>query len=223
MSRRAKVRVVTGLVPIPLHPRSGKEYADLGDRLKSALGDRPIAVYYQPVDECWLHAFLEKLPFEPTWSKGDNPGKNSWQYHVVNHEKFQWLERAANDDQESDSFVWLDYGIMRLPGVDGGTINDFLDKIKKNDFAIPGCWPPGQFADDLPCWRFCGSVFIVPRADIRPLNKVLQAVTRLSIRSTQNVTWEVNSLAHAEATGKLQNLRWYPADHNARMFTGYDP
>lgn len=221
MGRRAKVRVVTGLVPIPLHPRSGAEYAELGDKLKGALAERPLAAFYHTLEECWLHSFLAKLPFEPTWSKGDNPSKNSWQYHVVQHQKFQWLERAANDDQESDSFVWLDYGIMRLPGVDGGILTDFLDKIKKNDYAIPGCWPRQPFTDDHPCWRFCGSMFVVPRQDIKPLNRVLQAVTRLFIRSTQNVTWEVNSLAHAEATDKLTNLRWYPADHNARMFTGY--
>ena len=221
MARRPKVRVISGLVPIPEHTRSIKEYVALGEKLRTVMADRSIGVFYSAIEPCWLYEFLKKLPFEPTWSKGDNPAKNSWQYHVVQHQKFQWLEQAANDDQESDTFVWLDYGIMRLPGVDGGILTDFLDKIKKNDFAIPGCWPRTQFNDESPCWRFCGSMMVVPRADIRPLNSVVKAVTRLYIRAMQNVTWEVNDLAHAEDTSKLTNLRWYSADHNARMFTGY--
>ncbi len=45
MSKKAKVKVVTGFVEIPNHPRKTEEYVELGQRLKGALGVRPIQAF----------------------------------------------------------------------------------------------------------------------------------------------------------------------------------
>ena len=125
-------------------------------------------------------------------------------------------------DQEADTFVWLDYGIMHLPGMNGDYLTTFLDKIVKNDFAIPGCWPQCEMDESrIPCWRFCGSMLIVPRKDIDNLAKAFKAVTRMFIRSMKKVSFEVNMLALVEQTN-IPNLRWYEADHNVTMFTNYE-
>jgi hypothetical protein len=225
MAKRAQVKVVTGFVQIPNHPRKEEEYVELGNRLKSAMGVRPLQAFYYDVKDLWLTQFLERLPpMEPPlkWATYDNPAKNSLEYHCVQHQKVEWLATAANMDQESDTFVWVDYGIMRLPGMNGDYLTSFLDRIVKNDFAIPGCWPIGEVPVDNPCWRFCGSVLIVPRKDIDNLTKAFKAVTRTFIRSMKKVSFEVNMLALVEQTN-IPNLRWYEADHNPRMFTGYEP
>ncbi len=116
MSKKAKIKVVTGFVQIPNHPRKEEIYVDWGNRLKGALGVRPIQAFYYDVKDLWLTQFLERLPpMEPplNWAKSDNPAKNSLEYHAVQHQKIEWLATAANMDQNADTFVWMDYGIMQ--------------------------------------------------------------------------------------------------------------
>jgi hypothetical protein len=154
-------------------------------------------------------------------SQGDNPAKNSMEYHAVQHNKLQWLEQALQYDTEADVFVWLDYGCMRLPGFDSNTLQEFLRRVRKNDLAIPGCWEKRDVVDYYPCWRFCGTALVVPRADVMPLNKAFKAVTRTRVRTMRNVSWEVNDLAVMELLHVGPSIRWYQADHNASMLTGY--
>ena len=226
MGKRAKVQVVTGFCEIPNHTRTTETYVELGNRLKGAMGVRSIQAFYYDIQDLWLTQFLQKLPpMEPPlkWAKSDNPAKNTLEYHCVQHQKVEWLAQAANMNQDVDTFVWLDYGIMHLPGMNGDYLTSFLDRIVKQDFAIPGCWPPCEIDDwENPCWRFCGSMLIVPRHDIHNLTKTFKAITRTFIRSMKKVSFEVNMLALVEQT-HIPNLRWYAADHNVTMFTNYEP
>jgi hypothetical protein len=52
--------------------------------------------------------------------------------------------------------------------------------------------------------------------------ELIQAVTRLYVRSMKKVTWEVNMLARCEPMLQRVGLRWYQADHNTTQFTNYD-
>jgi len=217
---------VTAYVPIQGHTRTPEEYAKLGEQLRGALGDFQPAVFYDTIPGLWLTPFIEKLAAGGhviNHSQGDNPAKNSMEYHAVQHNKFEWLEKAALHDADADVFVWLDYGCMRLPGFDGTLLTEFLRRVRKNDLAIPGCWEEKEVTDYYPCWRFCGALFVVPRQDVFPLNKAFKAITRLYVRAMRNVTWEVNDLARMELAHVGPKIRWYPADHNATMLTGYEP
>lgn len=223
---RPKTCVVTGYVPIANHTRSPQEYFDLGQRLGHSLGDQLLQCYYERIPDCWLTKFLEKLPpMEPplAWAKGDNPKKNSLEYHVVQHQKIEWLWRAANFNQEPDTFIWMDYGIFSQPGFNADSLQAFLKRIRKNDFALPGCWAPvPDPMPEYPCWRFCGSLMIVPRHAIKPLDEIFKAATRTFVRATKKVTFEVNMLATCESMlKKAAGLRWYPADHNISMLENY--
>lgn len=220
---RAKVKVVTAYVPIAGHTRTPSEYAALGDQLRGALGDHKPAVFYDTIRDLWLTPFIENISrgHHITHSQGDNPAKNSMEYHAVQHNKLEWLEEAAKRDLDADTFIWLDYGCMRQPGFNKDLLTEFLRRVRKNDLAIPGCWEKKEVVDYYPCWRFCGTLFIVPREDIVPLNKAFKAVTRLYVRAMRNVTWEVNDLARMELAHVGPPIRWYDADHNARMLTGY--
>lgn len=212
------LKVVTGYVPITNHPRTPEEYGRLGEKLRQLKA--PVQPFYGNVTSCWLYQLIDKLPFTPQWAVSDNPKKNTLAYHCVNHQKFDWLYQASRLDTEADTFVWLDYGIMHVPGVTPAVINDFLDHVRKGDLAIPGCWPVGQIDDAHPCWRFCGGLMVVPREYVQPLKNLIQAIVMLHVNVTKVVTWEVNSLARAEQTGKVP-MRWYKADHDQTMFTNY--
>ena len=213
------VKVVTGYIPIKDFPRSAEEYGECGEKLRAIKA--PVQPFYGNVTSTWLYQMVEALPFFPTWAVADNRKKNTLAYHCVQHQKFQWLYEASRMDQDADTFVWLDYGMIGyVPGVTAAVINECLDRIKPDDLAIPGCWPVGEINDAFPCWRFCGGFMVVPREAVQPLKNLIQAVVMLHVNVTKRITFEVNSLARAEQTGKVP-IRWYQADHNETMFTGY--
>ena len=223
---KVKTKVVTGYVRLENHTRKPEEYRQLGERLSDALGDHPLEVFFhRDLRELWLTQFVEHLPpMKPplTWSKGDNPEKNSLEYHCIQHQKIAWLAKAADMDAEPDTFIWMDYGIFSQPGMSAEVIRSFLNRVRKNDFAFPGCWPKqADYSDDYPAWRFLGSLLIVPRAEMRRLVECFIAVTRLYIRLKGNVSWEVNTLARTEPYLQKCNFRWYEADHNASQMANY--
>jgi hypothetical protein len=211
-------KVVSGYVPIPQHPRTAAEYGALGEALFKPLAEAGVEakVYFDTVRDCWLHKHLP--PCSPAMA--DNPAKNTIAYHVTQHQKFGWLLKAAIECPHVDTFVWLDFGLIHVPGITPKLVLDFLGRIKKDDFAIPGCWTKEQMMlnDMFPCWRFCGGVLIVPRATVARLYKVIKANVLKHTRKTGVLSWEVNSLARTES--KL-SPRWYYADHNATLLENY--
>lgn len=223
---KCKVRVVTGYCRLEEHPRRPDEYYALGQKLGHSLGQQDLACYYERVGDLWLTKFLEKLPpLQPplTWAKADNPAKNSLEWHCIQHQKFAWLARAANEDQGSDTFVWLDYGLFSQPGMNADDLQAFLKRIRRNDFAMAGCWgPTPDPMDEYPCWRFLGSSMIVPRADTHRMFELVQAMTRTYVRAMKKVTFEINTLARIEPMLKKVGLRWFEADHNVTQFTRYE-
>lgn len=225
---KPQVCVVTGYIPILGHPRTAKEYGELGEMFKDLKHD--VYPFYDRVENTWLAHAIDKLkPGRPvTWSKGDNERKNSLDYHLVQHQKFRWLELATEWQPNYDTYVWIDYGIAHVPGVRPHIIDEMLSHVKQHDLAIPGCWE--RFdprveqtieSDYYPCWRFCGGVMVVPKYMVPHLFKAVRSVARLRLQLERKVTWEVNSLAQMERSLPTFPLRWYKADHDASLFTGY--
>lgn len=222
------VQVVTGYVPIIGHPRSAEEYGRLGEGVFGRLAGAgvPVKRYLETVEETWLWKYVSRAKTPPSHSVHDNPKKNTLAYHCVQHQKFGWLLKAAIDNPRPATYVWIDYGIGHVPGVDAHVIWDFLQKIKRGDLAIPGCHdldPQNVVVNDLwPCWRFCGGVIVVPRDRVHKLYKAIKGTALDHINERHNVEWEVNTMARAEMAGRLPRFRWYQADHNETMFTGYE-
>lgn len=206
-------------MPIKDHPRPVETYGELGEKLAQVRA-APIKAYYNSVQDCWLYRSLKTLDKIITHSEGDNPQKNTLAYHIVQHQKFQWLAQALQHNKEAKTFIWMDYGIFHQPGVTKEVVEDFLGRVRENDLAIPGCWDKGQISDAFPCWRFCGSMAIVPRQYVSALNSMLKSIVFGHINFTHNVTWEINGWAVLERAGVLP-IRWYKADHNETMFTNY--
>lgn len=214
--------IVTGYIPLKGHPRTAKEYGDLGEKIFKPLSAlHQVIPFYEKAEDTWLSKMVEARQLPTSHSAGDNPTKNTLAYHCVQHQKFAWLLKAMLKEKEADPLVWIDYGIGHVPGVDWKVINEMILKIQPNDFAIPGCWPSaGLLVNDFfPCWRFCGGLMVVPRSTIYLLYKVVKKSVEMHLEKTGNITWEVNTLARIEPW--LPFIRWYLADHNQTMFTNY--
>lgn len=220
-------QVVTGYIPIPKHTRTAAEYGEYGEKVFGPLAGAGVDIkrYMEQYQDTWLWKYISRAKVPPTHSAGDNGAKNTLAYMCVIHQKFGWLLKAAIENPKVDTFVWIDYGIGHVPGVTADVVWDFLQQVKPNDFAIPGCWPKGQAVlnDFMPCWRFCGGLMVVPRTHVHKLYKAIKGTALDHVNKTGNVTWEVNTMAEAEQNKKLPKLRWYQADHNETMFTAYPP
>lgn len=217
----AKVRIVTGYVPIPNHPRTAEEYGRLGERFKEITA-APIIPFYTALPQCWLWKAAWETP-NLTHSEGDNPAKNTIAYHAVNHQKTTWLMQASLYDDDADIFVWMDYGVFHLPGVTGAVIDEFIRKLDDKCIYIPGCWAePVIIYDDSPCWRFCGTVLVCPRKYCIKLDETMKRNVYSHVAKTKNISWEVNTWARVEKD-RILPIKWYRADHNEQLFTGFKP
>lgn len=214
-----KVKLVTGYVPIPNHPRGPAEYGELGERLSGV--PIPKKAFYGRLQDTWLAKFVNSLKFNPSVSEHDNPDKNSLAYHCVNHMKSTWLVQAANEDPDTDVFVWVDYGIFRLPGVCNKAIYEFFEKLDDRAIYAPGCWQQQVIESAYPCWRFCGSVIAVPRKLVDDFDYSCRVEARQHITKTRNVEWEVNTWSRVEAKHKLP-IHWYKADHDVTLFNNLE-
>lgn len=224
----AKIKLVTGFVPVPGHPRTPQEYHVLGARLDDVRVS--ISKSIISVEDCWLWQFVQDIP-NCTHSAHDNPRKNTMAYHASGHQKFEWLARAACLDSDPDIFIWIDYGIFHLGDITVEIIDKFLFYVSNSNYkeiSIPGCWTAQQMQEGLrasipdtePCWRFCGGLMIVPRALVFPLYSAARNDVEHHILKTRNASWDVNTLARLEMKQALP-IRWYQADHNKTMFTGF--
>lgn len=220
------VKIVTGYVEIPDHPRGATDYRALGADLMQAIDPHEAFVFDAPefkVQDTWLARWLHGAA-NITHSIADNAAKNTMAYHCVQHQKLEFLSYAAEADQHADQpadvYVWIDYGIMHVPGVTAAVIQKYLEKAQ--DFAhvtMPGCWLRKPDVEPAhPCWRFCGGLIAVPRPLIRQFFKLSRSIALAQINRTLNVEWEVNTLARVELTDQVPIL-WYKADHNETMFT----
>jgi len=219
------IGVVTGFVPIPNHPRPEAEYRQLGDRLLGAQVPQTDAVLMalrMDLKDCWLYQYLNWRGTEFTHSVSDNPRKNTPAYHIVQAQKSEFLLEAARSYRpDIDVYVWIDFGIYHLTGMNDQVLIDFLRQAKdEQSITIPGCWDRNyQYNDAHPMWRFCGGCMIVPRKDIIPFDTMWKAEYLGWLNKTNNLSWEVNTLARMELHGFP--IWHYKADHDHTIFTAY--
>lgn len=219
LSKTQKVCVVTGYVHVATNPRTEEEYRRLGSRLREAVGDK--ATFHQfecKVEDCWLWGPSQGA--RPAIAT--NPAKDTLEYHVVQHQKTLWLQQATELHPECNVFVWIDYGIFHQQGHSEEHVQAFLELAKQETgIAVPGCWDRNLDHDDEKVnWRFCGSVVVAHRSQVRALHQAVELIAKTRLLINKFVTWEVNDWARAEP---MLPIRWYRAGHDQTMFTGYNP
>lgn len=218
-----RMKVVTGYIDIPGHPRGANDYRALGAQLLDADLGCEVCVFDDPeqtVQGTWMNQYVHGMS-GLTHSVADNPEKNTEAYHCVQHQKFAWLSAAATLEP-ADVYVWIDYGILHVPGVTVPVIRKFLSRAGDYGQAVlmPGCWP--KYPDvptAIPCWRFCGGLISVPGPLMKSFVRLATGVASRHVAETKNLEWEVNTLARLELIDQIP-IHWYKADHDQTMFTG---
>ena len=212
--RPARACLVTGYVRLDLPNRSHDEYERLGRQLVGAAeaGGHLVNVFGGTVEDCW-HWHLSigaELPL-------GNPGKDSREFHAVQHQKTAWVKEAAKIT-DAEILVWMDYGLLHVPGITADMVPAFLERAAasapRDRVGMASIWGSPR---RIPDWRsvewWCaGGVFTVPRSMAFVWHDAI--VDRaLAIRAAGHVTWEVNTWATAWARWNNVVRPWI-CDHN---------
>lgn len=228
--------LVTGYCRLDASHRSHERFVELGNRLL-ALGLPTVAyleessafqvpatttVYRQSLTDCYLYDATRraKSPY-PT------DGKDTVDYMVVQHQKSAWLHDAL-DATVADLAVWVDLGILHVPGVTEEKILAFWERLSRSAtdrIALPSIWPltiESLIDYTRPAWYFAGGVVVMPRLLSLWFADRVKTYARRQIERTGLTTWEVNTWA-AVARDHLHRFAPYRANHDATIFDGYQP
>ncbi len=209
------VHLVSGYVPLTVTHRSEEEYYRLGENLHSLHVES--SIFFDTIEDCWMHHAIKGKGYEPRHAH--DLGKNTMEYHIVQHQKTTWMLRAALANPKDDVFVWMDYGIFHMPGFTQEKVLAFLQECEhETAIAIPGAWPKGQ--EGGPCWRFNGSILVCHRDYLAALDQRVRELAVFYAKYTKTVIWEVNTWDRVESEGELP-IRWYGATHDETMLTSY--
>lgn len=227
----APVRLVTGYVRLDAH-RPHSDYVALGNRLLSLPGpmtffcDHPgwfacgPSVEVAPAGTLWLLDVVKGSVFLPATN---NPTKDTLAYHAVQHQKTLWLLRAAAR-HPGDTLVWLDLGILHVPGITEDSIRRVAECtcLPGDAVTLASIWgPPGLSGIDPTriSWHCAGGVVACPSplADGWHSDCVREA-ERLYRRSNR-VTFEVNTWASVWQRS-IAGFAHYRCDHNGSLLDG---
>lgn len=228
--------LVTGYCRLNASHRGHDRFVELGNRLLS-IGLPTVAyleessafsvpstttVYRQSLQDCYLYDATRqaKSPFP-------EDGKDTVDYMVVQHQKSAWLHDAL-DATVADLAVWVDLGILHVPGVTEAKLVSFWERLCRaatDRIAMPSIWR--LTIDSLvdytrPAWYFAGGVVVMPRLLSLWFADRVETYARRQILRTGLTTWEVNTWA-AVARDHLHRFAPYKANHDGSIFDGYQP
>jgi hypothetical protein len=229
---RDAVRLVTGYVRLDNGNRSHADYAALGSSLLTR--DIPTTAFIDPIgtadiavgprvdvrptslDECWLYRTMRDAIIP-----AGNPRKDTIEYHAVQHQKSAWLA-AALAGCEEDFLVWIDFGLLHVPGVTARGIDRMVGAVTssapRDRITIASIWgPPGLMVDPgRIAWNCAGGVLVVPSIMAEWFDAEVRAAAEGLYRMQRRVTWEVNTWAMVW-TRHRERFAHYRCDHNASI------
>ena len=212
--RASRACLVTGYIRLDLPNRSHDEYERLGRQLVGAAkaGGHEVRTFGGKVEDCWHHNLSSGAEFP-----AGNPDKDTREFHAVQHQKTAWVVEAAKHT-DAEIIVWMDYGLLHVPGVTADMVPAFLERsaasAPRDRVGMASIWgPPSR----RPGWRsvewWCaGGVFTVPRSMAFAWHDGIVDIAT-EIRAARHVTWEVNTWAAAWARWNYVVRPWL-CDHN---------
>ena len=225
-----KVKAITGYFPaFPAKHLSEDQFRAHGKKLVDAIPDQ-IRVFGDgyTLKDCWAHRFLLQNPDLMPSDRNPAPDRFATPQDMVASniailQRFQWLKTAAASDPDVDVWVWLEYTVMKQPGVTAAVIQQFMRDVARSAhpyISIAGCWDKAPVDDGAICWRFCGSSWTCPWTLVDPLMKAVSAVVQLRTQMTGTISWDVNTWAFLELLNVVP-IRWYKGNHDQTQFTNY--
>ena len=227
-----KAKLVTGYIRLDSAHRSHESYVEFGNRLLG-LG-LPATVFHEvmygtihgvsgqdmlPAElwRCWLR-MLSKSPTVPP----GNPDKDTAEFLAVQAQKSRWICRAARDEDPDTLLVWVDFGILHVPGVTEEGIVRFFDRAARapvDRITAASIWGPPErdISPMSPAWHFAGGVLIVPAKLAGWFDTEVVRQADALLRREGMITWEVNYWASV-ALANPERFGWYACDHDGSLF-----
>jgi hypothetical protein len=127
------------------------------------------------------------------------------------------VDAAGPGMSDSEILVWMDYGLLHVPGITADMVPAFLDRAAglapRDRIGMASIWgEPFRIPDWRSVeWWCAGGVFTVPRSMAFAWHDAV--VDRaVAMRAAGHVTWEVNTWATAWASWNV--VRPWMCDHN---------
>lgn len=228
-----KVKAVTAYVPLQVKHLNREQYKELGDGLVDALGDKIKVFYDFPLNQCWLHKYMEEngyMDFPPATEVPSDRYETPFHMvmsNIVQHQRTTWAVMAAMQDPTVDCWVWLDYGVLKQGDFTGKRVTkqhiaDFVKKLEGYKemlhIPFPGIWEKGVPSDTGANWRFVGSTHIWPTQFLTRINSAYRGECAKFIERTQTVPIDLPVWQYVELNSGLPFLQ-YPANHDYTQFT----
>jgi hypothetical protein len=228
------VRIVTGYVRLD-GPRPHDEYVRLGNKLLACnvpitfFCDRPEQFDVgsnvetrQASRRFWLAEMIARNTPEgvvPRLPKTNNPAKDTLPFHIVQHQKTQWLAEAGVD-HPTEMLVWVDLGIFHVPGVTAEGVLSLVERAAKlpaRKVTLASIWGPPHtcvgFTEDGVSWFCAGGVAAVLGVDACLWHGRVAVQAEWLYGETHQVSFEVNTWAAAWAAHRTA-FHFYRCDHN---------
>lgn len=212
----ARACLVTGYIRLDLPNRSHDEYQRLGADLLTTPADVHRCVYGGVASACWHWRLSEgaTLPL-------GNAEKDTRAFHAVMHEKTAWVADAA-ERIAAEVFVWMDYGILHVPGITPALVTAFLEraawKAPRDRVGMASIWGGPPLITPVPhqvAWYCAGGVFTVPRHLALPWHQEVAAAA-VRMRNRGWATWEVNDWSDAWRQ-RPDLVKAWRCDHDAAL------
>lgn len=224
--------LVTGYLRLDLPNRSHGDYVALGESLLAAAGspavvftDAAVTVYRRPstgptllptrLEDCWHWQLSAGADFP-----AGNPQKDTRAFHAAQHEKTAWVATAA-EHTDAEILVWMDYGLIHVPGVTVDAVRAFLARAAtqapRDRVGMASIWGPPAAVPSWATvgWWCAGGVFTVPRHLARQWHEAV-VERAVGLRSRGFCTWEVNDWAAAWLLHPYLVRSW-ACDHDASI------
>lgn len=230
--------IVTGYIPLPGHPKS-ERYLELGQRLLNlglptdayvgtSVADKlttgPMTRLLPAAQQdCWAWKLVEK--YKPSLPPTNNPTKDTAAFHEVQLQKSRWLASSACGS--ATLYIWVDFGILHIPGLTEDHILKFYDKVCQADpvkIGMPSIWALTTSAVipyERPNWFCAGGLLIMPDHLSGWFDAMVTNRTEKYIASSGKLTWEVNVWASILRDHPDMFHTWQ-CDHNETMFSGFN-
>ena len=225
--------MVTGYVRLDLRNRPHADFLRLGNEMLS-LGVPMTAFIESAAAEgftaapgvevrdttlagCWLARAVPDAAIPP-----GNPDKDTFAFHVVQHEKSAWIAQAAATSTEP-LLCWLDLGLLHVRGVTPDGIAGLVERLAlrgaRDRVTMASIWGPPALSDIDPVrvgWWCAGGVLVVPRSLAEWFDQEARASAAVLQHAAGHVTWEVNVWAHVWARHPDRFAHWR-CDHDATL------
>ena len=146
--------------------------------------------------------------------------KDTKEFLAIMNSKIEFILKASEISTD-DTFIWVDFGILKICKNPDRFINKLKDMNEKtfDKIMMPRYWSSVNQVN----WKFCSGVFIIPRKHIQTFYYHSKNVLSDFCNLPQNkLTWENNVLNIIKIFTTDDIIKLYFADHDDSILLNID-